>query len=428
MIIIFFYICGVWWRYFCSRARSINSSYQEFTTKINTTMTQTRLSPVRSRRDGTPFVNFPSFTSHAHPDQQIRMWRGEGEDGWGIRHIADNAPFSLWQEQDHEFRFPTDDEKKWIRGAYGATARIGLFGNIMVLETNTIPPSPLPLTVAGMPTSFVPVLLPPGEFLRDPFPPRRWNTTDYASPHVKDPVSGFKLAHWKDPTQDQTKQISYALNLLASVKTITYVWKFTIVEICVDGRKYERRSLPGIVAGCTVLYHHNSQPYWGAMTEHKRSNTPNPAMDIQDITNYLTVGSRDLRPGVRLSSSKFDINSKPQTSISTTAGVILRNGPQVRLTCALQGWLNSNDVYHPDASSGGLIGTIRERYDAQDVALVDLNPSIQYTNKTYFDATPPRRLLARTDTENNSRGHWYRISQMACPPDAWPMHDANRHA
>lgn len=260
-----------------------------------------------------------------------------------------------------------------------------------------------------MPTMFVPIRE-PREPLYDPFTPH--HNSLYASPKVDDPITSFKLSHWVDPTKEQMKEISFALSRLASVKRITYVWKITIVELETDGRTYDYRSLPGIVAGCATLYHHSSEPYWRGMSRRRKWIVPNPDLDIQDVTNYLRVESQQLRPGVRLSSSWYDISGQPQNSTSTTAGVLLRNGPLVRMTCALHGWQNSNEVYHPQALSGELIGVIRERYDAQDIALVDLHPSIRFTNSAYFDAVPPRRLLTREDTENK-RGFWYLADGMS---------------
>lgn len=365
--------------------------------------------PVRSRRAGAPFVNFPSPPlSHAHPVPRARMWQDNiTGNGWGTRHVTDKAPFDLWSEETHEFRLPSTEDKQWIRQIYNAKA-IGHFGNFLVLET-AVPPDPLPLTMGGMPTMFVP-LKKPGESLYDPFTPN--HNTLYASPRVKDPVTTFKLPHWIDPSKEQMNMISFALNQLASVKRITYVWKFTIVELEVDGRTYPDRSLPGVVAGCTTLYHHGLDPYWRGMSQQRKWIVPDPTMDIQDVSNYLLVGSRQLRPGVRLSSPLYDINGQPQDSMSTTAGVLLRNGPSVRLTCALHGWPNSNDVYHPQAPSGQVIGTIKERYDAQDIGLVDLHPSIRFTNTSYFDAIPPRRLLTSED-RSSTRGSWYLADGMS---------------
>lgn len=361
-----------------------------------------RLSPVKTRRAGAPFVNFPSPpTHHAHLAPRIRMWQDNATgNGWGVRHIADRAPFNLWLEEVHEFRFPSKEEKQWISQTYSAQA-IGHFGNFFVVET-AIPPSPLPLTTGGMPTMFVPIRK-PGELLYDPF--TLHHNQVYASPRIEDPIKTFKLSHWIDPSKEQMKEISFALSQLASVKRITYVWKFTIVELEVDGRTYENRSLPDVVAGCTTLYHHSSEPYWRGMSQ-RRWIVPDPTMDVQDDSNYLSVGSQQLCPGVRLSSPYYDTNGQPQASMSTTAGVLLRNGPSVRMTCALHGWPNSNEVYHPEARNGQLIGMITERYDAHDIGLINLHPSIRFTNSTYFDAIPPRRLLTSEDTRN-TRGSWY---------------------
>lgn len=231
-------------------------------------------------------------------------------------------------------------------------------------------------------------------------------------PRVQDPTCTLKLSHWIDPSEEQMKETSLALSHLASVKRITYVWKITIVELDIDGRIYEPRPLPCILAGCTTLYRHSSDSYWRGMSRRRRWIVPDPNMDIQDVTNYLTVESQQLRPGVRVSSSWYDINGQPQSSTPTTAGVLLRNGPLVRITCALHGRPNSNEVYHPHAPRRELIRVIKERYDAQDIELVDLHSSIRFTNSSYFDAIPLRRLLTREDIENK-RGYWYLADGMS---------------
>lgn len=147
--------------------------------------TTVRLSSVKARRVGAPFVNFPSPSiSHAHPDSRPRMWQdNQSDNGWGTRHVSDSAPFNLWSEQTHEFRFPSAEEMQWIRQTYGVKS-IGHFGNFMVLETET-PPEHLPLITAGVSIMFVPIGQ-PGEILYDPFTPH--HNTNYASPQVKDPI------------------------------------------------------------------------------------------------------------------------------------------------------------------------------------------------------------------------------------------------
>ena len=51
------------------------------------------------------------------------------------------------------------------------------------------------------------------------------------------------------------------------------------------------------------------------------------------------------------------------------------------MTCALHGWPNSNEVFHPQAPNGGLIGLVKESYDAEDVGLVELSSFIRFTNR-----------------------------------------------
>ncbi|MCJ1257534.1 hypothetical protein MMC24_005360 [Lignoscripta atroalba] len=368
-----------------------------------------RLSPVKARRRNAPYINFPSPLSNAHPESYQDLWPHVvgTAGGWGTRHLYDQAPFAMWDAHSRDFRLLQDTDLKWLKQNFGALA-VGQFGPFLVIETET-PPSPLLLTVGGMPVMFVPERTVPGEFLYDPF--RVKNNTAYASPRVADPINSFKIPYWEDPTEEQMDLIAYTLGQVASIKRITYMWQFTIVELEMDGRTYMPRSLPAVVAGCATLYHHSSSPYWGLTTQRRRWTVPSVDQDVQDVTNYLIVGNKELRPGVRLSSSWTDIDNRPQQSTATTAGVFLRNRDQVRMTCSLHGWQNSNEVFHPQPS-GKLIGTVRERYDAQDMALVELNPAIQFTNHRYFEANIPRRLLTRAEC-GRMRGVWYTADGMS---------------
>ncbi|KAJ5419875.1 uncharacterized protein N7487_003425 [Penicillium crustosum] len=48
---------------------------------------------------------------HSHPEQ--KRWESPG--GWGARHMNDMAPFTLWDEQNHKFRYPSRQDWTWIR-------------------------------------------------------------------------------------------------------------------------------------------------------------------------------------------------------------------------------------------------------------------------------------------------------------------------
>ena len=60
--------------------------------------------------------------------------------------------------------------------------------------------------------------------------------------------------------------------------------------------------------------------------------------------------------------------------MTTTCGVLIRcNTGEPRLTVANHGFLGTDSVYHPHADVGGVhIGEITERFEALDIALVQL--------------------------------------------------------
>ena len=81
--------------------------------------------------------------------------------------------------------------------------------------------------------------------------------------------------------------------------------------------------------------------------------------------------------------------------MATTAGIPARSTFKTdapRLTVANHRFLGTNDVFHPIAE-GVHIGEISERFEALDVALVQLYPSISFSNLQYFEVEALRRLL-----------------------------------
>jgi hypothetical protein len=76
-----------------------------------------------------------------------------------------------------------------------------------------------------------------------------------------------------------------------------------------------------------------------------------------------------------------------------------------RVTVSNIGFQNSTEVFHPTHSgSMTMMGQIDERWGIHDIALVNLNPYVGYTNSTYFEAVPPKRLLRSPEIQE---GHWY---------------------
>lgn len=90
--------------------------------------------------------------------------------------------------------------------------------------------------------------------------------------------------------------------------------------------------------------------------------------------------------------------------------MLLQNGlGQRRITVALPGFLESNEVFHPD-DQGVRIGEIDERWNSLDIALTRPDPNLQFTNAEYFGANPPKRLLHSSQA---LRGDWYEADGMS---------------
>lgn len=91
-------------------------------------------------------------------------------------------------------------------------------------------------------------------------------------------------------------------------------------------------------------------------------------------------------------SQRTDVGPYAEVAISTTAGVLLRDiHGHERITVSNHGFIHSSEVFHP-SNSGTQFGEIEECWEALDIALVKLNPSISFTNQMYFEAKVPRRL------------------------------------
>ncbi|KAL8777758.1 MAG: hypothetical protein Q9213_007724 [Squamulea squamosa] len=136
-----------------------------------------------------------------------------------------------------------------------------------------------------------------------------------------------------------------------------------------------------------------------------------PTLPNNDDTDYLHT-QHELTPRAILTFGILDFQGQlnPKTR-STSAGVLLRKGHLTRLSVANHGFLDTNEVRHPNETSR-VIGTITDRYPAIDVALVELNALSEpwATNKTYFEAEPPKKLLKGNDIRS---GMWAEVDGMS---------------
>lgn len=79
------------------------------------------------------------------------------------------------------------------------------------------------------------------------------------------------------------------------------------------------------------------------------------------------------------------------------------------MTC--QGFSEANAIYHPK-NTQHCIGKVHERMKAYDVGLIKLGPSVEFTNKSYFQAQPPKRLPQYHELQS---GEWYAAEFLPLP-------------
>lgn len=373
---------------------------------------QQRPSAVELLRFQVPHVAFGSRQQtyealfHSHPERtapseqhtpshQPRFFSWVTNNTYGARHASDPAPFSLWDDRVHDFRFPTPEERKWIFDVFRAENVTYSWPDI-IIETSH-PPNPVPLTVACVASTFIPA----GSNW-----PYLATNTDYSNPRLSDPLfPHVQLPKWERPSKEQREAVLQALSRLVTVQAINYIAPIIIVEIAPDdGRSYSTRSLPGKVGGLLTVYHHSHTSFWPLVCQSReRCITPGT---VQDTTNYFLTDLQTLCPGVRV---ECGVTCRDggylDATMASTAGVKLRNteSGDIRLTVSNHGFINSDEVYHPSSRNGGVcIGHIDERFEALDVALMTLYPSTTFTNGEYFQAQPPNRLLRSTEIQNHT--------------------------
>jgi hypothetical protein len=362
--------------------------------------------PANLLRSQLPGEHAALVASHAHPE--LKRWTKS--DGWGARHVNDQAPFNLWDEQSRKYRMPKGDKVQWLTNKFG-DVRFGTSGWYLWIETAN-PPQPVPLTLGCMPVIFIGV----GEEHHEPLP-----QSPYPNPRIPDPCPALHWPTMAFPTKEQNITLLTALEPIANIRGVIYMPHWTVVELEYgDGRVYEAKSLPGIVGGRTTLYHHAEAPYFKSLKNATRARRIDPAQYTttnlgstpQDNYDYLRQ-SWCLSPGCRLECG-YGVPDSPTEGLNaaTSAGIKLRkvNGQEV-LTVSNHGFLISKEVYHPHVDEEK-IGDVLDRRPELDVALVQLTPdtSAKFTNACYFQAETPRMLL---ESSQINQGSWSEVDGMS---------------
>jgi hypothetical protein len=325
-------------------------------------------------------------------------WTKLNRNGHGSRHIYDTFPFSLWVEEDHNYRSATTEEVHLILETYKAKG-LSIKPPFIVVITDT-PPKQVPLTIACAPAYFVsPETNASGWMPGIPF-----GHSGYVNTRGTNPFPECIRQRWQPPSASDVEIIANRLLDLCNVESLVFSYPYLTVVIRNDGRSYEKRSLPGRVGFWATTYYHGEAglwKQWPLSREHRnREMIPDCNAGIEDTSNYLISGGF-LSPGVRLAGLEQ----------STSCGVRVKNNNSgaIRITCANHGFLANDDVYHPD-EIGTLIGQIKERY--KDIALFELVATVPFKNDSYFEAPVPKRLLTEAELRELN-GAWFQADGMS---------------
>jgi hypothetical protein len=345
---------------------------------------------------------------HGHPTSSSgTSWKWISEYGHGSRHAYDDFEFSLWDVNAHDYRRPSKAEQEEISKKYNAQSIRYQWPFVIVSTLN--PPKDIPLTIGGATACFVS----PDTFKAGWSPLLPSGNANYANPRVNNPCPNIPLKRWTNPSPADTTEVANALLEICNVQSLKFSYPYLVVVLWEDDRRYSERSLPGMVGPWSTTYHHGGS-FWDeeslAQGIRAREMVPNPDTGVQDTTNYLITGDKYLSPGVRLE----------RRYKATTCGIRLKNPHgDIRITAANHGFLPKDnneqpttpddEVWHPDGNAE-LIGIIKERYEAEDVALFEPIEGLSFRNSSYFDAEAPQKLLKSSEVLD---GAWFEADGMS---------------
>ena len=274
-------------------------------------------------------------------------------------------------------RRPTKDEYKEIQQHVPECTGYQICGPILVLQCPN-PPKTTPLTIGGLPTVLIPDLRDyddMGGMLGNPTLPNFGGSEFYVG----------------NSMYPSFRTVESALRILQSKlpNVVRLSWRYDHWVVGLSSSYFDAGSYPGKFGNKSVAY-----TWPGRLESQSRRLTPFNS-NSGDNTDYRAFG---LSPGVKVVGREK----------ATSSGIIVRNGCLKRLTLAYHGFMDTNDVHHPDPLTQREIGSIDISFPWLDIALCNVEEELKYTNKVYFTANPPKRFVTTAFMDENiGRGSWF---------------------
>ena len=336
--------------------------------------------------------------------------------GFGSKHCLDDAPFTLWDGDMHDFREPTGVEREWIVTQHHAK-NVHCVWPFIFIETDNIPTNAT-LTIGCAYAVFRKTV---DVFVEDEFnvipghPNPAGSVVNYHKNSMA-PLTESPLTKWDWPSVEQLEAVLHEVRQHCGVKSITFLLggKF-FVELDTDnGREYPNHSLPIRIADRGMNYHHCPLSFWKFL-DIQLSEKRSPEEDIEmGWRLYRFCDERKLKvmgPGFPIELFKFN-NPLVRTDDcwTSTAGVKIKHATdgKERITVHLPA-----DVKIEHATSGKKIvevhlprsleasaqswriGTVVESYADREIGLVqpEFDEGGEFRNAAPVGTHIPSRLL-----------------------------------
>lgn len=313
-----------------------------------------------------------------------------------VQHVSRHVllPFDL---RDPAVDLDADEVRQVLYNIFPATANVnpGRNRSYFNFQLDSLPQSPWPLTVGGLPITISAGNKGKGTlFPKQTLSPSRMN--------ICQDLAGFDLAS-TTVLLDLTKRLNEEFQKI--------VPSIRLVELMhtTDGSLYAvldvydiysvLASLPAEIANIRLGYIRNvdiKRPEWANLPA-KRDITPQPAHGIIDDTLYNT-----LRPGVIVCSRTLKEHAHP-TWFSTTSGVMVENQAGNRFITAASHGIGTEEIWQiSQGGEGRAVGQAVQEISFTDVSLVQLKQGIDFENETFENSAGQAPRFTRLFGEDRS--------------------------
>lgn len=303
-----------------------------------------------------------------------------------------------------------DTAMRYLRDKFGVTVVHDL-GHWLGLGCEPSVPSDRMPGIAG---GYLAIWRPASDMCFNPFVGERGELYCDEDTEEELEVDEIILSRFKQYAIPTTEAITGLASLFPECIALTFIIDTIVIEYpATDKASFRKRlqTLPDILPGAPfdIRYHNGPLPN---TPQRRRSCKPRPELEkesrVADETDYVARDGK-FYPGCMISSAALD--GTVYTSIS--AGVLLSNGNETRLTCSWHNW-EDHAKKHPtllgqdddearrvftvvQGEPGSRVGHVVRRVGDTDIALASLDEGIVFEN-TFMDIQACAKRLVHTDS------------------------------